>query len=359
MKRIWLLFLFFLGLSLIASSGCEKKEAKTVANEKVITVFAKPAEEKLFRPYINSTGTLIPYEVVTVSAELDGVVKEVRIDEGTPVTKGSVLVRIDDTDYSLEVKRAEAALKQAEASLANTAVEYKRRESLYKEGLSTKEEFDEVSTRKSLAEAEIEKAKVSLSLSKQKLSKTKIVSPLSGVARDKKVTAGDYVRNGSPLLKVIQIDPIKLNFTVPEKDIGRLKTGQEVQFKVDPFPDKEFKGKLSIIYSTLDEKSRTLQIEANVPNPTGLLIPGLFTQALLYTSAPKTTLVIPITAILYEAEHTTVFIVEKGKAVEKSIRLGVTYGDVMEVLEGLQKGDMVVVAGHQNLANGVRVNVAR
>src|SRR3989337_2518857 len=172
MKRVWFLFLLFAGLSVIASSGCGKKEAKTVVAEKVINVIAQPAEERPLRPFIESTGTLIPYEEVTVSSELDGVLKEVRVDEGVPVTKGTVLVMIDDTDYSLEVKRAEAALRQAEASLSNTTVEYKRRESLYKEGLSTKEEFDAVSTRRSLAEAEIEKAKVSLSLAKQKLSKT-------------------------------------------------------------------------------------------------------------------------------------------------------------------------------------------
>ena len=358
MTRAWFAFLFVTGLSVIAS-GCGEKETKTVVTEKVINVLTQPAEGRPLRPFIESTGTLIPYEKVTVSSELDGVLKEVRVDEGVPVTKGTVLVMIDDTDYSLEVKRAEAALRQAEASLSNTTVEYKRRESLYKEGLSTKEEFDAVSTRRSLAEAEIEKAKVSLSLAKQKLSKTNIYSPLLGVVRDKKVSAGDYVRNGSPLFKVIQIDPIKLSFTVPERDVGRLQTGQEVQFKVDPFPEKEFKGKLSIIYPTLDEKTRTLQVEAGVPNPAGLLIPGLFTQALLYTSAPRTTLVVPITAILYEAEQAKVYIVEGGKAIEKSVRLGVKYGDVMEILEGLQKGDMVVVAGQQNLTEGIRVNVAR
>ena len=340
--------------------GCARKETKTV-EEKVINVATKPAEKRSIRPFVESIGTLIPYEEVTISSELDGLLKDISIDEGVAVSKGTILTTIDDTDYNLEVKRAEAALKQSEASLSNTLVDYKRKDTLYKEGLATREEFDEVSTKLSLAEAEIDKAKVTLSLAKQKLSKTKVYSPISGVVKEKKVSTGDYVRNGSPLFMIIQINPVKLSFTVPEKDIGKLQAGQDVLFKVDPFPDKEFKGSLSVIYPSLDEKTRTLQVEALVPNPEGALRPGLFAKVTLYTGISTAAVVIPVTAILYEAEKTKVFIVEKDRAMEKYVKTGNKYGDVMEIIDGLKEGDKVVLAGQQNLSEGIKVssNVAR
>ena len=236
-------FLFIILTVLCINSACKKKEVKTSA-EKVINVQVQAAEKRSLRPFVKTIGTLNPFDEVTVSAEVDGILKEVRVDEGTAVSKGSVLARIDDTDYSLEVKKAEAALKQAEAILANTKLEYQRKESLHKEELVTKQQFDDVSTRLVLAEAEHERLEVALSLAKEMLRKTKVYSLLSGVVKAKKVSAGDYVKNGTNLFTIIQNNPIKLDFTVTEKDVGKLKKGQDILLRVDAFPDKEFKGRV-------------------------------------------------------------------------------------------------------------------
>lgn len=342
-------------------SGCAANSDTKVVEEKVVNVRTETVEKRSLRPFVEAIGTLNPYEAVDISAEIEGVLKEVRIDEGTVVSKGDLLASIDESDYSLEVKHAEAVLRQAEASLSNTAAEYRRKEALYKDDLLTKEELDTLSTRLSLAEAEVDKAKVSLSLARRKILKTKVYSPISGVVKEKKVSAGGFLKNGAPLFTMIQIDPIKLIFTIPEKDVGRLKVGQEVQFKVDPYPGKEFKGRLNIIHPSLDEATRTLQVEALTPNPQGLLKPGLFARVTLYTGAPRSTLVVPVTALLYEAEKVKAFTVEGERAKEKAVRTGDKYGDVMEVLEGLKEGDKVVVAGQQNLSEGtkVRIHVAR
>src|SRR3990170_325035 len=160
-----LLFTFF---CLLVLPACKKKEVQTTT-ERVINVQVQAAEKRSMRPFVETIGTLNPFDEVTVSAELDGILKEVGVDEGTAVSKGSVLARIDDTDYGLEVKKAEAALKQAEATLANTKLEYQRKESLHKEELVTKQQFDDISTRLVLAEAECERLKVALSLAKEKL----------------------------------------------------------------------------------------------------------------------------------------------------------------------------------------------
>lgn len=358
MKGVIAIILLILVLALSLILACKKKEAKTVA-EKVINVQVQTAEKKSLRPFIEAIGTLNPYEEVIVSAEVDGILKDVWVDEGSVVSKRMVLATIDDTDYSLEVKRAEAALRQSEASLSNTKLEYQRKETLYKEQLVTQQQFDDVSTRLSLAEAEVDRARASLSLAEQRLSKTKIYSPLSGTVKEKKISSGDYVKNGTALFAIIQTNPIKLNFTVSEKDVGKLKIGQDVSFNVDALRGKEFKGKLSIIYPSLEEKTRTLQVEVQVPNPGGILKPGLFAKVTLYTGTAKDTIVVPVTAPLYEAEKVNVFVIEGDRAKERKVKLGSKYGELMEIVEGLKEGEKVVVIGQQNLFEGAKVNVAR
>ena len=343
---------------IVMAPACKKKETKKT-EERSVNVRVQSVEEKALRPFVETIGTLNPNEEVIVSAEVDGILKDVRVDEGTVVSKGMLLSVIDDTDYSLEVKRAEAALRQAQATFENTKLEFGRKQSLYKEQLVTQQQFDDVSTRLSLAEADVERAKAALSLAKQKLIKTRIYSPLSGYIKEKKVSAGDYVRNGTNLFVIIQNNPLKLNFTVTEKDAGKLRRGQDLTFRVDAFPGREFKGKVSIIYPSLEERTRTLLIEAQVPNPAGILKPGLFAHVILYTGAERNTVLVPIISLLYEGETIKVFVVEGDRVKERIVKTGQKYGEMMEILEGVKGGEQVVTAGQQNLSEGVKVNVAR
>ena len=349
--------LFLLGC-IFMSSGCGMQEAK-VHEEKVVNVKVWAVEQKSLRPYVETVGTLKPFEEVIISSEVDGIVKNLRVSEGSPVSKGMTLVEINETDYRLEVNRAEAALRQAEASLANAKLEYERKAVLYKEELVTKQQFDDIAARQALAEGELDRARASLSLSKEKLLKTKIYSPLQGAVREKKVTTGDYVKNGSQLLWIVKADPIKLQFTVPEKEVGKLRTGQDVMFKVDSFPDLEFKGRVNTIYPSLEERTRTLQVEALVPNHDAKLKPGLFAKVTLYTGQTRDIIVVPITAVLYEDSRVKVFVADGDRAKERPVKIGSKYGEHVEILEGLQKDETVVVVGQNNLAEGVKINVAR
>ena len=309
------------------------------------------------RPFIEATGTLNPYEEVNIGAEIDGIIKSVKVDEGTAVTKGMLLATIDDIEYSNEVIRAEAFLKQTKATLANTKIEFTRKETLYREQLVTSQQYDDVSTRLVYAESEVERARAALTIAKQKLAKTKIFSPLAFRVKEKKVSSGDFVKVGTSLFVLIQPNPLKVRFTVPERDVGKLKVGQDVILKVDAFQDREFKGKVSIVFPNLEEKTRTLAVEALVPNSDGMLKPGLFTRVILYTGAAKDTIVVPITALLYEAEKVKLFTVSGDRAEEMQVRIGSKYGEMMEITEGIKEGEKIVVAGQQSLSEGVKVSV--
>ena len=346
-------------IALVISSLIACTKEKKAEPEKLVNVRVWSAERKTVQPYLETTGTLKADEEVIVSAEVDGIVKKIYVDEGRHVGVGSLLAEINATDYLLDWKRSDAALKQAQASLANARAEYKRKETLYQEELITKQQFDDVSTRVTLAEADLDRVKATQAISRERLDRTKIYSPIAGAVKEKKVSIGDYVRNGTPLLQLIKINPLKLNFTIREKDVAALKIGQEVVFTVDAFSDKTFRGKVSLLYPNMEERTRTLQAEALVPNVDDRLKPGYFARVQIYTQAPRDTVVAPITALLYDASTVRIFVITGDKAQERIIQTGSKHGEYVEVVDGLKEKEQVVVVGQNNLSEGVKVHVAR
>ncbi len=349
---------FFFTCCALSLTGCGKKETKAVA-EKITNVRVQAAGKISRRPYVTAVGTLMPDEEVVASSEVDGVVRTVSVDDGSAVAKGQLLAAVDDTDYRREVEKAQAAFRQAEATLENTKLEFKRKESLHQEELVTKQQFEDVSTRLALATADLERTRAALSQANEKLAKTKIYSPLGGVIKEKKISAGNFVKNATPLFAIIRIDPLKLDFTITETDTGKIRVGQDVGFTVDAIPGRVFNGRVSIIYPHLDEKTRTLKVQALVPNHDRVLKPGLFSRVTLYTGPARDIVVVPVTALLYEESTIKIFIVNGMKAHVRPVKIGSTYGDLMEIVKGLKENEMVVTVGQNTLAEGAKVNVAR
>ena len=351
-RGLWFLLVAVLILPVF---GCSKKKVE----EKLVNVIVRPVENQKLRPYIESTGTLNPNEEIIMGAEIDGIVKSVKVNEGTIIKKGMLLATLDDTEYVHEAIRAKAALKQTEASLANTKQEFSRKDALYKEQLVTRQQYDDVFTRLALAESEVERAKAALVIANQKLAKTRLYAPTGSRVKEKKVAVGDFVKNGTQMLILIQPDPLKLRFSVPERDIGKIKVGQEVHVRVDSFAEREFIGKVSIVFPSLEEKTHSLTVEAIIPNDKDELKPGLFARVRLYTGDVRDRVVVPLTSILYEGDKTRVYIIEGNVAREKLVKLGSKYGEFMEIAEGLQAGQTVVVAGQQSLSDGAKVSATK
>jgi len=347
-------------LSAVAYSvvGCQKQETK-VQKERAVNVRVWTAENRSLRPFVESIGSLNPYESVNVSSELDGILKSIHVDEGAPVSSGQLIAEIKDIDYSLAVEQAGAVLRQAEAALANTTQEHLRKEALYREELVTKQQFDDIAARLALAKEDVARARAGLEMAKEKMTKTKIHAPMAGTVKEKKVTAGDYIRNGTFLVSIIRIDLLKLMFTVSEKDVGSLRIGQDVSFAVDAFPGRGFHGQVKTIYPHLEEKTRSLMVEAQVANRDGNLKPGFFARVTLYTGPAKGAVVVPITALLYDGATTKLFVAEGNRAKERRVRVGRKYGEFMEIVEGLKANEIVVTVGQNNLMEGVLLNVAR
>ena len=350
-----MLVVFLVCLSLVACDK-EKKEQR----ERLVNVKIAAAETRKVQPYLKTTGTLKPDEEVTISSEVNGIVRTITVEEGSKIKKGTLLLTVNDIDYKLESRRSEAALRQAQANLDHVRAEFKRKNTLFQEELITRQQFDDISTRVALAKADFERAKAVLETSRQRLFRTKIYSPLTGAVKEKRISVGDYVGNGTPLLQLIKIDFLKLNFTISEKDAASIRVGQDVVFKVDSYEGKEFKGKVSLIYPHVEERTRTLQAEAVVSNRDGALKPGYFARVFIYTTAPVNAVLIPSIALIYDQDAVRVFVVDAGKkARERVVKLGGKYGEYVEITEGLEEKEQVVVVGQNNLSEGVKVNVAR
>ena len=355
MKRTTLrlagLWVLLVPVLILPAFGCKKKTVE----EKIVNVVVQAAQSRELRPYIESTGTLNPNEEIIMGAEIDGIVKSVRVDEGTIIKKGMLLATLDDTEYTSEVIRAKAALKQTEASLANTKMEFSRKDALYKEQLVTRQQYDDVFTRLTLAESEVDRARAALVIANQKLARTRLYAPTASRVKEKKVAVGDFVKNGTQMVILIQPNPLKLRFSVPERDIGKIKVDQEVNIKVDAFAGREFTGRVSIVFPSLEEKTRSLTVEAIIPNGDEQLKPGLFAKVHLYTGAPQAMVVVPVTALLYEGDKVRLFVIEGNIARERRVKLGNKYGEFMEISEGLKAGEIVVTAGQQSLSEGAKV----
>lgn len=341
-----------------ATIGCKKQEQKVV-KEKAVNVRVLKAETRSLRSFVESVGTLNPYDIVNVSSELDGILQSIRADEGSSVTRNQLIAVIKDTDYTLAVEQAGAILRQAEAAMANAKQEYQRKEALYREELVTKQQFDDVVARLAVAQGDVARAKAGLEMAGEKLTKVKIFAPMAGSIKEKKVTAGDYIRNGTFLVSIIRTDLLKLNFSVTEKDVGNIRMDQDVLFTVDAYPGQEFRGRVKTIYPNLEEKTRSLQVEAVVANADGRLKPGLFCRVTLYTGPPRNTVVVPINALLYDNSTTKLFVVEGDRAKERKVKIGRKYGEFVEIIEGTKDKEIVVTVGQNNLMEGVLVNVAR
>lgn len=352
---IWALVLCAM---VLVNAACTKKEQKA-PKERSVNVRVQVAESRPIRPFVESVGTLNPYDVVNVSSELDGILQLIRVDEGAPVTRGQLVAEIKEIDYRLAVEQSTAALKQAEAALANVRLEHRRKEALWREELVTKQQFDDIVARLALATGDVDKAGASLELAKEKLGKTKIFAPMAGSVKEKKVTAGDYVRNGTLLVSIIRTDLLKLVFSLTEKDVGRIRVDQDVVFTVDAYPGREFRGRVKTIYPGLEEKTRSLQAEAVVANADGRLKPGLFARVTLYTGPARGTVVVPINALLYDNASTKLFVVEGDRAKERKVRIGQKSGEFTEIIEGVKAGETIVTVGQNNLMEGVLVHVAR
>jgi membrane fusion protein (multidrug efflux system) len=351
------LLLAFAVMSALLTSACSgptaAKASTPLDSDRLVVAIATAHTQDLIRS-AQTQGALFPKEKAVLAAEVAGALAQVFADMGDQVKAGQLLARIDPREFQLRVDSAQAQLEQVQARLANAQANFDRMQALNREHLVAAQQYDLSSADLRVAQADADAAEKMLGIARKKLNDTNIRAPFAGSVQKRTVSLGEHVAEGMPLYELIATDPIKLRAPIPERFVPMAKVGLRIDLTVDARPDKTFQGTVSRIAPALDENSRTLLIEAEVPNADGMLKPGYFAHVTMNLGHDRA-LFVPSSAILRYAGVARVFIYKDGAVRSREITTGSAEGDQIEVISGLKQGEKVVVTDVDRLADGTPV----
>jgi membrane fusion protein (multidrug efflux system) len=333
-----------------AKMGKKMMAAAAVAPQTVSTMQASASE---WRTFIQATGTFRAVRGADLSAQAAGVVEEIAFDSGNEVPAGKILLRLKPNDDYAKLDQLKAAAELAEQNLKRD------KEQFAAQAIAQSNIDSDVSTLKS-ARAQV--------AAQEALIEEKIVrAPFAGRLGIRQVDLGQYLASGTAIVTLQALDPILIDFYVPQQALARLRTGFPVSAAVDAFPGQVFSGAVESINSKVDPSSRNVQIRASFHNADKRLIPGMFATVQIADGETRSRITLPQTAITYNPYGDSVFIVEqhgtddKGKqqlvAQQRFVKLGGTRGDQVAIEDGIKPGEVVVTAGQIKLRNGSAVLV--
>lgn len=342
------------------TSTCSKKNpASSTKQEKAIPVEVVKATYQDVEQFLEGVGSFLPEDEVVVSSEEEGIIKKLYVDEGYQVKKGGLLVKIDDEKFDLQVKENEASLREAEAREKNSQTTLERQLNLFKEGIINQQTLDDTKTQLSLYQAQEENIQAKLDRAKKSLRDTAIVSPLDGVVSKRSISQGEYVKVGSELLKIVDSNPLKLTFTLPEKFTGQIKLGQKVIVKTKAYPDEQFYGKIYYINPKVDLATRTIELKALVENNDYKLKPGFFVDVQLSIGVNKNSPVVPEGAVLVRQGKFIIMVVENNRIKYKPVTPGARFSGKVEILKGVDPNDPIVLSAMGELVEGSTVTIVK
>jgi membrane fusion protein, multidrug efflux system len=297
-----------------------------------------------FRQTLSATGSLLAREAVQLQSERAGVVKEILFEEGQLAKAGEVLLRIDDADLQAQLARAKAQLDFA------ATIESRQRNLLESRGISAAD-FDQSRANHDIAKAEVK-------LIETQIEKTSIRAPFDGIAGLRNASVGTYLTPGSTICTFQDISALKIDFSLPERYLGFIKTGQSVHFRVTGRAE-QFEAKILAIEPTVDVQTRSITIRATLPNENTKLLPGSFAEVEVVLSEVADAILIPAIALMPGLQQQTVFVYENGQVASRKVQVGLRAADAVQIVEGLKVGDDLITSGILQLRPGMRVEVKR
>jgi membrane fusion protein (multidrug efflux system) len=317
--------------------------------EAVTTIVAEQGE---WPATLNVIGTTAAVQGVTVAADLPGIVERIGFDSGRTVQKGDVLVELD-------TRQEQAQLVAAEAQRELGRLTYERMRDLVKDDAVSRAEYDR-------AAAEFKQAEARIGEIKATIARKTIRAPFTGILGLRQVNLGQYLAGGDPIVPLQSLNPIYVNFGVPQQDAAQVRVGRQVRITAENLGGPALNGRVTAINSVVDESTRNIQVQATLANPGGKLRPGMFVQTELNLGSSQSVIAVPASAINYAPYGDSVFIVSdlkdpNGKPYrgvrQQVVKVGPGRGDQVAVLSGIKPGEEVVTSGVFKLRNGAAVKV--
>lgn len=324
--------------------------------ERGFPVTLYPVESVDLRERIKATGELRAVEHAEIAAEVGGRVTEILVDEGSRVEAGTEVMTIDPERRSLERDSARARVGEAAAQLRDAKRDFERVRDLFQKNVASQEQLDGADTGYKLARSRLLAAEAQLGVQARALRDARVTAPFAGYVGRRGVSRGEYVQPGQALFELVALDPIEVEFRVPEVDSARVALSQVVDIELSPFPDEIFVGTVTFVSPTIDPSSRTLRVKALLENPNGRFRPGLFAKVDLGVAHRTGVSMVPEEAVLQRADGPVVFRLLADDRVERRvIETGVHRGGMLEVTSGLEPGDRIISRGQAWLTDGQRV----
>ncbi len=304
------------------------------------------------------TGQLLAVNEASVAAEVEGRISSIVVDEGSGAEAGAIILEIDPEGRQLELDTARATVEQARALLEQQQRETDRINQLHSNHAASKSQLDAGEANLRLAWARLVAALSGLGMAERAHRNASVKAPFTGVIARRHVSEGEFVKSGQELFDLVSYDPIEMEFHVPERDSGRIRKGQHLDVRVAPYPDELFKASVTMVSPRIDPRTRTLRIKARIDNRAGRLRPGLFARADLGIRERSNVIMIQASAILQRSDGSVVYrMLEDGRVERQLVRTGVFESRDVEILEGLEVGDTIVVRGQSRLMDGSTVDV--
>jgi len=346
---------------------------------------------------VELAGSLIASDQAKVSSEVAGVVRRVLVELGQEVAAGQVVVELDTRELEISLQRAESQLRQTEAQLGIDGVNVKepppddqvssvrlaianrddataqlrRAERLRQQNLLPQADLDTAETRVKVTEANYRTAlesvqslkatlqdrRYAVEQAQKKLNDAKIRASISGQVSERLVNQGEFIRENTPVVSIVKLDPLKLQTAVQERYAGVVNAGLPVEFSVEASPGRTFSARVAFVSPTVDASTRTFPIEVLVDNGHRVLKPGFFAKGVIHTTIDQNVMAIPEDAVSTLAGVSNVYIIEDGKIKRQPVTLGVRIGNLVEILSGLDGNEQLAASNLTMLAAGIPVNV--
>jgi membrane fusion protein, multidrug efflux system len=317
------------------------------------TVTSAPVKEEDWAPILSAVGSVSAVQGAIVSAELGGVVADVKFQTGGVAKQGDVLVELDTSSEGAQLHTAEADLELARANLQRTR-------DLAARKVVSKSELD-------AAESAFGQKKGTVDNMHSMIGKKEVHAPFDGQLGIRQVNVGQMINAGQQVVALTSLDPVYVDFALPQQELSKLTTGSEVRVHTDAAPDQEFKGKLSAINSMVDTVTRNVTLQATLANPDHKLRPGMFAKVEVVLPEKHKTLVIPGSAVSYAPYGDSVYVIDKKKDSKTGkesrtirsqvVRVGEARGDFVSITAGLKPDELVVSTGVFKLRNGMTVTI--
>lgn len=391
-----------LGLSLISLGACKKEETPAAGKRQgnrpaAIQVQTTTVQRMSIQRQVDLSGTLMSPDQAKVSSEVAGIVRAVLVDLGSEVKPGQVLVRLEPRELELALSRAVSLLRQTEAQLGIDGVKVKdsprdedvssvrtaaanrddaraqlaRARRLRGQNLLAQADLDTAETRVKVTEAvyqaaleniqslkaSLQERRAAVELAQKKLDDAVIRAPVAGSVSERMIYAGEFIRENTPVINLVQMNPLKLRTAVQEKYASLIHPDQPVVFKVESFRDATFKGRIAFVSPAIDQTTRTFPVEVLVDNQDRRLKPGFFAKGAIFTSRDENVLAAPDDAVSTLAGVSAVFVIEKNKARQQIVSLGAHEGGLFEIVDGLKGNEILATSNLNLLATGVAVEV--